>query len=133
MTHAMLDATPSPISANARSERRSPSGEPVAMPGSSGQRSGAVSYALLALLLLLLFAYLQGQLWAQAGPIRQGQVLRAAIEQQQVANALLKARNDALEAEVLDLKSGLSALEERARSELGLIRHGEVFYQLVRP
>jgi len=133
MTHAMPDATPSPISANARSERRSSPGESAAMSGSSAHRSGVGGYYLLAVGLLMLLAYLQWQLWAQAGPIRQAQVLQAAIEQQQAANALLRARNDALEAEVIDLKSGLSALEERARSELGLIRHGEVFYQLVRP
>lgn len=46
-------------------------------------------------------------------------------------NARLKARNDAMDAEVRDLKLGLEALEERARHELGMIRKDEVFYQIV--
>jgi cell division protein FtsB len=49
------------------------------------------------------------------------------------SNARLKARNDALDAEVRDLKQGLEAIEERARLELGMIRKDEVFYQVVEP
>jgi cell division protein FtsB len=45
----------------------------------------------------------------------------------------LRQRNRALQAEVLDLKKGLDAVEERARSELGMIKEGEVFYQVVEP
>ena len=47
-------------------------------------------------------------------------------------NARLKARNDALDAEVRDLKEGTEALEERARLELGMIRKDETFYQVIR-
>ena len=50
---------------------------------------------------------------------------------QRQQNELLRQSNDALEAEVKDLKSGLEAVEERARRELGMIRDGEVFYQIV--
>ncbi len=46
-------------------------------------------------------------------------------------NAGLKARNEALDAEVRDLKQGLDAIEERARVDLGMIRKDEVFYQVV--
>ena len=57
------------------------------------------------------------------------------LDRQRVAlhegNARLKARNDALDAEVRDLKEGHEAIEERARLELGMIRRDEVFYQVV--
>jgi len=56
--------------------------------------------------------------------------MEAEISKEQRSNAQLKARNDALEAEVQDLKQGADALEERARSELGLIKQGEVFFQM---
>ena len=49
---------------------------------------------------------------------------------QRDANAKLKLRNDALDADVRDLKTGYEAVEERARSELGMIRQDEVFFQL---
>ena len=49
---------------------------------------------------------------------------------QREANAKLKARNEALDADVRDLKTGFEAIEERARSELGMIRSDEVFFQL---
>jgi cell division protein FtsB len=53
------------------------------------------------------------------------------IRAQRDTNRQLKTRNDALEAEVRDLKVGLEAVEERARSELGMIRHDEVFFQVL--
>ena len=53
------------------------------------------------------------------------------IEAQRESNALLKARNGALDAEVRDLKQGFEAIEERARSELGMIRQDEMFFQLL--
>jgi cell division protein FtsB len=56
------------------------------------------------------------------------QVLRQAHD-----NAGLRQRNDALAAEVEDLKSGEAAVEERARSELGMIKPGETFYRVVEP
>lgn len=49
----------------------------------------------------------------------------------QETNLTLKARNQALDAEVLDLKSGRAAIEERARSELGMVKQDEVFYQVL--
>jgi len=52
------------------------------------------------------------------------------LTQQRDANAKLKARNDALDADVRDLKTGFEAIEERARGELGMIKHDEVLFQL---
>jgi cell division protein FtsB len=52
------------------------------------------------------------------------------LAEQRAQNAKLKARNDALDADVRDLKTGSEAIEERARSELGMIRQDEVFFQL---
>ncbi len=46
-------------------------------------------------------------------------------------NAHLQARNDSLAAEVLDLKDGLEAIEERARSDMGMIKQDETFYQFI--
>jgi cell division protein FtsB len=55
------------------------------------------------------------------------------IGAQRSVNARLKARNDALDAEVRDLKQGFEAIEERARSELGMVRQDEVFFQILEP
>ena len=59
--------------------------------------------------------------------------LQKALEAQRQDNQRLHSRNRALEAEVEDLKTGLEAVEERARLELGMIKQGETFYQLVEP
>ena len=82
--------------------------------------------AMTALLLLL-----QYQLWVGHGSVRDVWRLQQAVAGQLQENAALYQRNNALEAEVKDLKSGLEAIEERARRELGMIREGEVFYQVV--
>lgn len=81
---------------------------------------------MLGVLLLLL----QVQVWRQYGRVAE---LERRVETQREENSRLAARNDALDAEVTDLKSGLDAVEERARSELGLIRDGEEFYLVVEP
>ena len=88
---------------------------------------------LLIALLLLTLLVLQLLLWF--GDSGQGRVraLEQAVELQRSENAELAARNAALQAEVEDLRDGLDAIEERARNELGLIREGEVFYQVVTP
>lgn len=57
--------------------------------------------------------------------------LETAITAQAAENEGLRERNEALAAEVTDLKQGLEAIEERARNELGMIREGETFYQVV--
>ena len=88
---------------------------------------------LAALILLILLIALQVHLWTGRGGMRDVWRLQQRIEEQKAENAKLKARNDTLSAEVEDLKHGEEAIEERARSELGLIRPGETFYQVVEP
>ena len=86
-----------------------------------------------ALILLIVLIGLQLKLWTGAGGIREVERLRAAVAAQKHENEALKARNDALQAEVQDLKEGREAIEGRARSELGLVKPGETFYQVVEP
>ncbi|MCC7121009.1 MAG: cell division protein FtsB [Gammaproteobacteria bacterium] len=81
--------------------------------------------AILALLLLLV----QYSLWFGKGGVRDLAGLERQIAAQKAENAKLEARNGALMAEVMDLKQGLDAIEEIARSEMGMVREGEVFFQ----
>ena len=83
------------------------------------------------LLLALLTGWLQYRLWYGPGNSGQVQALQSQVDAQKRENEGLQQRNDALTAEVLDLKDGESAIEERARSELGMIRPGEKFYRVV--
>lgn len=85
----------------------------------------------LLLVLIALLALLQYKLWFGNGGERDVQSLRRQVASQAHANQGLQQRNDALAAEVADLKSGEAAIEERARSELGMIRPGETFYRVV--
>lgn len=80
--------------------------------------------------LIALLVWMQFQLFQE---IRQVRVLNERLEQQSEFNEALIARNDALFAEVQDLREGLDAIEERARAELGLVREGESFYLIVDP
>lgn len=81
--------------------------------------------------LALLFVGLQGRLWFGDASVPAVYELRGALAEQEARNAAAEARNDALRAEVEDLREGRDAIEERARSELGMIRSDEVFYQVV--
>jgi cell division protein FtsB len=83
--------------------------------------------AVLAILLVLL----QFKLWFGEGSMKDVWRLEDAIAAQSEENAQLAERNQALAAEVADLKQGLEAVEERARSELGMVKQGETFYQVV--
>jgi cell division protein FtsB len=85
----------------------------------------------LAAALLAAFVLLQYRLWVSANGVRQLTPLETAITAQQAENARLLERNRELAAEVHDLKHGTAALEERARSELGMIGPNETFYQVV--
>ncbi len=87
---------------------------------------------LIAIIVIMLLG-LQYRLWFGESNLRDIWALEAKIELQQSVNQELNQRNSELEAEVQDLKKGHSALEERARSELGMIKEGETFYQLVEP
>jgi cell division protein FtsB len=82
--------------------------------------------ALFAALLLL-----QYRLWLSGDGVREVWRLRSAVAQQQTENARLSERNRQLGAEVHDLKQGYEALEERARSDLGMVAGNETFFQVV--
>ncbi len=81
--------------------------------------------------LLVLLAVLQAQLWLSDGGYREVWRLRAQAGAQEAENQSLLDRNIALEAEVVDLKQGLAAAEERARTDLGMIREAETFFQVI--
>jgi len=84
--------------------------------------------AVLAITLLLL----QGRLWLSDRGMREVSGLQISVETQRAANHEQSQRNRQLGAEVANLKVGLTALEERARSELGMVAASETFYQVVR-
>ena len=86
-----------------------------------------------ALILLILLIALQVKLWTGQGGMREVWRLEQRVSEQKAENAKLKTRNETLSAEVEDLKHGDEAVEERARSELGLLKPGETFYQVVEP
>ncbi|HWS78692.1 MAG TPA: cell division protein FtsB [Thermomonas sp.] len=85
----------------------------------------------LLILLASLLAFLQYKLWLGSGGQREVAALRAQVAAQQTGNLKLEQRNEALKAEVEDLKSGEAAVEERARSELGMVKPGETFYRVI--
>lgn len=85
----------------------------------------------LSLLLLVLAIFLQTRLWWGEGSVREVEAMRAQVAAQRLQNEALRKRNALLEAEVADLKNGTHAIEAHARSELGLIKPGETFYQVV--
>jgi cell division protein FtsB len=85
--------------------------------------------AALAVLVLLL----QSRIWISRDGAREVLQLRSAVAEQAATNQLLIERNQQLAAEVRNLKQGFEAVEERARSELGLIAANETYYQVVPP
>ncbi|MCU0977062.1 MAG: cell division protein FtsB [Steroidobacteraceae bacterium] len=86
-----------------------------------------------AICLLAALVLLQYRLWVSDEGVREVLQLRSAVEAQRDENAGLVERNGQLKAEVADLKGGLTALEERARHDLGMVAPGETFYQVVNP
>ncbi|HLT99192.1 MAG TPA: cell division protein FtsB [Burkholderiaceae bacterium] len=85
---------------------------------------------LLLIVLLLLTAITQYPLWWGKGGWQRVRELQARIEAQEEINEALTARNNALAAEVQDLTAGTDAIEERARTEMGLIQEDEIFVHL---
>lgn len=86
----------------------------------------AVTYILLALILLL-----QYPLWFGKGSWLKVWDNNRQLEAQKTVNEQTKLRNAVLDAEVRDLKRGTEALEERARNELGMVKQGEIFFQVI--
>jgi cell division protein FtsB len=89
--------------------------------------------AWLLLTLALLLGWLQYRLWISDGSWGEVSALQNQGVHQKYENKGLQERNNELAAEVEDLKSGEAAVEERARSELGMIKPGERFYRVVEP
>src|SRR5688572_8938728 len=85
----------------------------------------------LAATLLVVVLLLQYRLWLSGEGVHELTRLSAAVERQKADNTEAAGRNEQLVAEVADLKAGMAAIEERARSELGMIGRNETFYQVV--
>lgn len=88
---------------------------------------------IIAFVLLLLLVWLQYKIWLQDGGIPEVIELQKEVGEVSVEVKKLQERNSSLAGEVKDLKKGLDAIEERARSEMGMIKQGEVYYQVIEP
>lgn len=86
---------------------------------------------LLMILLLLMLVVLQYRLWVGQGSLAEVAHLERQIERQRNRIAEMEERNARLQAEVKSLKQGLEAVEARARRDLGMIKEGEIFYQVI--
>lgn len=93
--------------------------------------NGIGAMRIVVVVFVVLLVLLQFRLWFGDGGINEMVRLNQEIAAQQDENAVLRERNEALEAEVMDLKDGEAAVEERARRELGMIRSDETFYQAI--
>ena len=82
---------------------------------------------------MLLLTGLQYRLWVADGGLAHTHRLATAVRAQQDENAQRVARNAALDAEIQDLKSGVAAIESRARMTLGMVHDGETFFLVVNP
>jgi cell division protein FtsB len=81
--------------------------------------------------LVLVLVVLQYKLWLGEGSVTQLRELETQVDVQKQENLALAERNQVLEGEVLDLKTGLDAVEERARSEFGMVKEGETLFIVV--
>ena len=86
---------------------------------------------LIVAILLVLLVWLQYKLWLGDGGIPEVLQLEQEIESVEAEVNSLQERNKALNAEVMDLKKGIEAIEERARSEMGMIKKDEIYYQVI--
>jgi len=85
----------------------------------------------LSILLCFFFVLLQYPLWFGDNSLPDAWQLQAKIDDQKQENALFEERNRLLDSEVLNLKKGLEVVEEKARTELGLIKEGETYFQVI--
>ena len=86
---------------------------------------------LIVAILFVLLIWLQYKLWLGDGGIPEVLELEQEIETVQAEVNTLQERNNALGAEVMDLKKGIEAIEERARSEMGMVKKDEIYYQVI--
>jgi cell division protein FtsB len=89
-------------------------------------------YRFIPLILLALLLLFQGQLWIGKGSVPNVHQLQSRLDEQRIKNAQAKIANDQLAAEVRDLREGLEMVEEKARSELGMVKPNEIFVQISR-
>lgn len=87
---------------------------------------------LLAAILIVMLLFLQYKLWVKEDGVRGVMALKKTLALQAIENDKLKKQNDALLFQVQRLKHSQDATESRARSELGMIKKGETFYQMVK-
>ncbi len=85
----------------------------------------------ISLLLIVFLVLLQYRLWFGKHSVPDYLALKDEMQRQQMANNQLKQRNKLLYADIDDLKSGVEAIEERARNELGMIKAGETFFRII--
>ncbi len=93
----------------------------------------SIATRLIIAVLVFLLVTLQYKLWFAKGGVRDVNLLQIKVDEQKQTIQTLSDRNQALSAEVNDLKNGLEAIEELARKDLGLIKEGETFYQFIYP
>ena len=94
--------------------------------------TGRIQFKLLPIILVLLLVFLQYRLWYGAGSMREGAVLKKQLASQLQVNATLKKQNEELLHQVHYLQVSQDAVESRARQELGMIKKGETFYQVMK-
>jgi len=87
---------------------------------------------LVPVLLIALLVILHGQLWFGRGSVPNVSKLQSALDVQKSKNAKASLANDRLGEEIRDLKEGLEIVEEKARSELGMIKNNEIFVQIAK-
>jgi cell division protein FtsB len=85
-----------------------------------------------AALLILLLAVVQGQLWIGRGSIGEVAQMQRKLDEQKAHNAIAQQSNERLAAEVRDLQEGLETVEEKARSELGMVKPNEILVQIAK-
>ena len=83
--------------------------------------------------LLLLLLFFQYRLWLGEGGLAKKLTLEREVAEQEAQNETLRQRNQTLVSEVVDLKEGVESIEERARTDLGMIKEGETFFMVVEP
>jgi cell division protein FtsB len=89
-----------------------------------------VGHRLISAILIALLLLLHAQLWLGRGSIPRVRELQQRLDEQHAKNVQAQAANDQLAAEVRDLKEGLDMVEEKARSELGMVKPNEIFVQI---
>mgnify|MGYP003389169016 FL=1 len=87
---------------------------------------------LVTIVLIILFLLLQGDIWIKKDGYKRKVELTETIEMQTEANKEMTIRNNQLQQEIIDLRNGTEAIEEKARTEMGMIKEGEEFYLIAK-